>query len=335
MRNKKKLYLLMIMAACMLCSVSTSASEIKTTAVSTKKTVKPRISCWVKYKGYSYYFDSKGKKLKNVIRKMKGKFYYFDKYGRVVISKFIRYGKQVYFANKKGEFLTGWNRINGKRFYFNERGRALPGLQKIGGETYYFSWRGEIRTGWHIINGKKYYFHSQTGKMLKNRTINGIRINRKGEAPLTTSERLDLKCQEILKKITTSSMSKQEKIRACYDYVVSKNNFSYTTWRNFAYYDDWSVDYAYEMLTKKMGNCYNFACAFAYLARAAGCDVTIVRGRVHGSRDHAADGFTRHCWTIVDGLYYDPELAFAGSASVYGYSSYPLTCQITGYDVLK
>ena len=95
--------------------------------------------------------------------------------------------------------------------------------------------------------------------------------------------------------------------------MVSHSNFSYMTWRDYSYYDDWDVDYAYEMLTSHMGNCYNFAAAFAHLTKAAGCDATIVRGRIHG---------------------YDTELAFVGEASVYGNGGYPLTCQINGYDTL-
>lgn len=153
-------------------------------------------------------------------------------------------------------------------------------------------------TGWQIIDGKKYYFSPKTGEMIKNRTIDGTTISANGEAPLSRSELLELKCQEILSQITNDSMSRSDKIQACYNYMVSHSNFSYMTWRNYSYYDGWDVDYAYEMLTTRMGNCYNFAAAFAHLTNAAGCDVTLVRGRIHGSRDGAADGFTRHCWTL-------------------------------------
>lgn len=324
MKKKKFLWFLVLMLLLLSCSMTASAAKVK-----------PRVSRWVTYNGHYYYFDSKGKMLKDVIRKINGKFYCFDERGRVRTSGFIRKGKQIYFANWRGQFLTGWRTINGKKFYFSDRGRALPGIQTIDKKKYYFSYRGEMLTGWQIVDGKKYYFHSKTGQMVTNRTISGIKINKKGEAPLTTKDLLDLKCKEILDKITTSSMTQQQKISACYSYMTSRANFSYTTWRNFSYYDGWTVNYAYEMLNTHMGNCYNFACAFAYLCKAAGCDVTIVRGRVHGSRDGAADGFTRHCWTIVNGAYYDPELRFAGSAYVYGTGSYPLAHQVTGYDVLK
>lgn len=54
-------------------------------------------------------------------------------------------------------------------------------------------------TGWQIIDGKKYYFSPKTGVMIKNRTIDGTTISANGEAPLSRSELLELKCQEIFK----------------------------------------------------------------------------------------------------------------------------------------
>lgn len=292
-----------------------------------------RVSKWVFYKGHYFYYNAKGQKVKDKIRKIGGSFYCFDKQGRVRTG-FIRYGKQIYFANRRGKFATGWCTINKKKFYFSERGRALPGIQAVDGKKYCFSYRGELLKGWQIVDGKKYYFHSKTGEMVKNRTIGGVKINKYGVAPLSTEEKLKLKCNEILDQITTRSMSKAEKIRACYDYMSSRQNFSYTTWREFKQYTGWQADYAYEMLTRHKGNCYNFSCGFAYLAKALGCDVTIIRGRVHGTRDHEADGFTRHCWTMVDGLYYDVELSYADSADVYGASEYPLTHQLLEFVVL-
>ena len=60
------------------------------------------------------------------------------------------------------------------------------------------------------------------------------------------------------------------------------------------------------------GNCYGFSCIFAALAREIGYTPYMICGRVPGSRDGAADGFTRHCWVKINGLYYDPEAQYAG-----------------------
>ena len=116
--------------------------------------IRPRISRWVTYKGHKYWYNSRGKMVKDAIIKLNGKFYCFDERGRLMTSRFIRKGTKVYFANSKGQFLTGWRKINKKQFYFSERGRALPGIRTIGKKKYCFSYRGEMLTGWQIVDGK-------------------------------------------------------------------------------------------------------------------------------------------------------------------------------------
>ena len=68
---------------------------------------------------------------------------------------------------------------------------------------------------------------------------------------------------------------------------------------------------------------YGFSCIFAALAREIGYTPYMICGRVPGSRDGAADGFTRHCWVKINGLYYDPEAQYAGwMTGDYGYDYY-------------
>ncbi len=322
MRKKAGYVLLILLTALLVCTLSVSAAP------------EGKKNQWVKTKSGVCWYNAKGKKVKNKFLVIKGKRYYVDKKGNRQERKFFKVGKNVYYANKKGEIQKGWKTLNKKKFYFDQKGRACPGLKKINGKTYYFSWRGEVRKGWQIVDGKKRYFHSKTGVMLKNRVIDGIRLDEEGNVVLTKKEKLLELCKQILSEITETSMTRNQKIQACYQYMASRGSFYYATWRNFGWYEDWHVDYAYEMLTGRGGNCYNFACAFAYLCKAAGCDVQIVRGRIHGSRDGAADGFTRHCWTIIDGLHYDVELAYTNDAQIYGAGSYPLSHQIQGTETI-
>lgn len=209
----------------------------------------------------------------------------------------------------------------------------MSGLKTINGKQYYFSKRGEMLKGWRWIGRTKYFFSRITGRMMKDCTIEGQYIDENGSAELTTKELLDQKCEDILGQITSDSMNRTQKIQACWNYVVN-GGFGYMIWRNYGWYSDWYVDYAYELMIRRRGNCYDFAAGFAYLCKAAGCNVTIVRGRVPGSRDGAADGYTRHCWVIVDGAYYDPEAAFAGWMYAYGTGSYNIAHQVQGYDNL-
>jgi hypothetical protein len=91
----------------------------------------------------------------------------------------------------------------------------------------------------------------------------------------------------------------------------------------------WMRRKAYEMLMTHGGDCVSFACAFAGLAIEAGYRPVVIYGRVPGSRDHAPDGFTTHCWVKIDGKYYDPEAHFAGwRMNVYGMSYYPIAYQV-------
>jgi transglutaminase-like putative cysteine protease len=192
-----------------------------------------------------------------------------------------------------------------------------------------------MQTGWQYLEEKKAYFYLKTGKMAVNRTIDGATINSKGYAKMTYADKAMVKAtekaEEILATITNDSMTDSQKLRAAYDYMCSRSRFSYVTWRAFQVYDGWEYDYAYEIYTKHGGNCYNFACGFAMMAKVIGYDAYVVRGRVPGSRDGAGDGLTRHACVKINGLYYDPEAQFAGWATgIYGYSTYPMTFQILG-----
>ena len=72
--------------------------------------------------------------MKDAIIGINGKIYCFDARGRLMTSRFIRKGSIVYFADRRGQFLTGWQKINKKQFYFSKRGRPCgpAGIQTIG-----------------------------------------------------------------------------------------------------------------------------------------------------------------------------------------------------------
>ena len=64
--------------------------------------------------------------------------------------------------------------------------------------------------------------------MMKDCTIEGQYIDENGSAELTAKELLDQKCEDILGQITNDSMSRSQKIQACWNYVV--NNVYYYGW---------------------------------------------------------------------------------------------------------
>ncbi len=55
---------------------------------------------FVKKKGYTYYYDENGKKIKDTIYEVKGGSYYFDKNG-VMIKGWVKKGKKYYYFDRK------------------------------------------------------------------------------------------------------------------------------------------------------------------------------------------------------------------------------------------
>ncbi len=75
-------------------------------------------------------------------------------------------GKYSYTDETTGKFLTGWQKLDGKRYYFDKKGNALTGWRRLSGSKYYFipSEKGMMATQWQLIDKKLYYFGSD-GKM--------------------------------------------------------------------------------------------------------------------------------------------------------------------------
>lgn len=93
---------------------------------------------------------------------------------------------------------------------------------------------------------------------------------------------------------TTSKMSKSQKMRACYNYLVSPE-FRYIHKRQFQNTPSWKMDYAYEMLTTKSGICYNFASAFGFIAKELGYDAKMIPGGLMSLRGV----YQVHAWVEI------------------------------------
>ena len=227
-----------------------------------------------------------------------------------------------------------WVNKGGYRYYYNQKGKKVKNkVKQIGKFRYSFDKKGRMQTGWQIFGSKKAYFSKKSGRMQVNKKVDGVKIGKSGYVKRSKTELKEQKALEkakqILAKITTSKMSKSQKLYAAFQYMTSRANFSYRTWRGFSVYDGWEYDYALEMYEKRAGNCYNFACGFAMLAKAIGYQPQVIAGRVPGGVDGAPDGFTRHSLVKINGLYYDPEAQFDGWArGVYGLGYYPMYLQI-------
>lgn len=305
---------------------------------------------WQEIDGESYYFQLGTGELSAGCMELEDGVYYFSPETGVMLTGWQETDEgRRYFSPSSGRMTTGWQKIGGKRYYFSKSsGRILTGLQKIDGETYIFDSKGRLAEsddtslvtigssiycadrngkaagGWHLI-GKKLYYASKNGKIKRNTIYQGITFNSKGAAKDDDNSRLKIKVMQTVNAITDESMTKGQKLHACWSYVVG-GKFRYAVKYPDLNEPGWQRQTACHMLSAGSGNCYGFACAFAALAEEIGYQPYIVCGRVRGSRDQAADGYTRHAWVRIHGLYYDPEAQFAGwRKGIYGWKSYPVS----------
>ena len=179
-------------------------------------------------------------------------------------------------------------------------------------------------SGWQIIN-KKLYNVKQTGEIRKNVKYKGIVFTDTGAARECQDTVTMIQTVKTVNSVTKPEMTKKQKLRACWKYMVSRKRFRYVSKYPDLNQKGWQRITAEDMLRTKKGNCYSFACAFAAMANVIGYDAYVICGRINGRRDRARDGLTRHAWVRIDGKNYDPEAHFAGwGKNIYGRKRYPV-----------
>lgn len=191
-----------------------------------------------------------------------------------------------------------WKSRNQRCFYY-EQGKKVTGLKKIQNNYYYFASNGIQKTGWQKIGDDYYYFKIANGKkgfMETSKTVNGIRLGKKGKAKITSKSEAKLnvliRANQIVEKAVRPEMKKSEKLQKCFDYLLK--HFQYRGSPVFEYSGQWELDYAMDLFESGHGNCYAFGAAFAFLADAA------------GYQDCYAISSGGHGWAEADGKVYDP-----------------------------
>lgn len=131
------------------------------------------------------------------------------------------------------------------------------------------------------------------------------------------------KVQNIITSVTTLDMTPDQKLRACYQYVLDHTTYKRT-------YDtpsgDWTRQYASDIYDTGKGNCYRYAAAFAYLAKGLGYQVHVCTGQISAARG----GLTPHGWVeIWDGtqwLICDPDMQDSKGGNYYlrTFANYPV-----------
>ena len=206
---------------------------------------------------------------------------------------------------------------NGKKRYYRE-GKYLTGFQKIGKNTYYFSSKGYMQTGQLKIKKTTYYF-SDKGVLEGKKTGSGYYYP--SGKKMGKTKALDFSAyqnaREIAAKITTSHMTKSQKLERCFKWVMDK---PYVQRRPFKNVSGWPAVFANDHFVYGGGDCISDACAFAYLAKVIGYK------NVYVCTDSTVAG--SHGWAEINGRVFDPLFAQAKSYSRnynVPYGIYPLS----------
>lgn len=192
----------------------------------------------------------------------------------LIMSFVFSAGHEVYAAQpQKNITKIAKNSQNSQKNGMNEKPRNKKSVQ-----------------GWKIISNKLYYINKD-GSYAVNKTIDKIRLTSKGYAKSDSISKLKIKTMKVAAKITKPSMSKKQKLRACWRYI---NTFRF---KARSYPDktkkNWKYQCALDMLNKKKGNCYGIANAFAALAKEVGYQPYVIEiPKVH-------------CWVRINGKYWD------------------------------
>ena len=280
-------------------------------------------------------------KVKNGLRKENNKYYYYVN-GKKIKGQwkdvtFKRASGDVvrrYYFKDNGAACTRWITLDGYTYVFNTVGMlrqsTVNKLFTVGSYQYCPDRYGRCQTGWLII-GNKLYYAAKNGRIVKNRTVSGVTF-KNSTMVADIPGQLKLKQMQVVRMLTNSGMSRYQKLQVCWNWLTSSGGFTYLGRPLDLNNPLWAKESALTMLNTHMGDCVSFACAFAAMASEIGYKPVMIYGRVPGSADGSTDGYTAHCWVIIDRAFYDPEGQYDGwNRGVFGSGSYPYNYQVNRY----
>jgi hypothetical protein len=269
-------------------SGSASAGTAAGTAGETALTV-TKVKKGLVYENNQYRYYTNGKLLKNKWKVINGKRYYFTKNGNAAKGGAVRINKVYYVFNEKAQLLTP----------------KKTSFVTVGKNKYYINKKGKPVSGW-LLQNKKLYYIGKNGKMAVSKTIDGITLNKYGYVKYTVKIQCTIEARKFIERHTSSGMSKLQKLRACYNYILWYQTFRANRDPDFSS-KNWPYACAVDMFTSSnlAGNCYGFACTVAAVAKELGFQPYVLTV----PDDH---GYVR-----IDGAYYDNMGALFGASSPY------------------
>lgn len=246
-------------------------------------------SGFVPLDGELTYFQSGIASTANGLQKISGATYYLE--NGCVRTGMIYVGSNLYFFDPAngGQMKTGWLKLFDSSYYAESTGIIKrSGIFAAGTNFYISDQNGALRYGW-IKLGDYYYYTGSDGVMRRNTTVDGYKLDGSGK-------RIDIYSVTLAAVAKAApSGSNADKLKACFNWLVKNCSYKRDYTDPLTLSGNWREQYAMEMLQNHQGNCYRYACAFAYMAEALGYDASVMVGRVSA----VGGGTTPHAYTQI------------------------------------
>jgi len=236
-------------------------------------------------------------------------------------------------SHTKGAMASGWQTIDGEKYYFvrssapyGKSGVMATGAMNIEDKGYILSSRGKIlmkdMNGWYKVDGNFYFCDRKTGKLIKDKTVNGIKIAKDGKAVMDkyAEEKIPvmIRARQIIEEICDKKDSLKTKQYKCYKYVAKPPYLMkhHPLRKQRDKYACFTAIYANDILNaygdqKKIGGeCVAESSALGYLYNE------LDFGQVYLCDDGG------HAWIEIDGRTWDPLFVEAKGKTWYNRKGY-------------
>jgi len=233
----------------------------------------------------------------------------------------------------KGAMATGWQTIDGEKYYFvrssadyGRSGVIATGAMNIEDKGYILSSQGKILMkdmyGWYKVGEDFYFCDRKTGKLIKNKTVNGIKLAKDGKAVMDkyAEEKIPvmIRARQIIEEICDKKDPLKTKQYKCYKYVAKPPYLMkhHPLRKQRDKYACFTAIYANDILNaygdqKKIGGeCVAESSALGYLYNE------LVFGQVYLCDDGG------HAWIEIDGRTWDPLFVEAKGKAWYNRKGY-------------
>lgn len=170
------------------------------------------------------------------------------------------------------------------------------------GNTAYYYINGVVQKGGIVGNTQNGFYYANEEGAIDLGYCDGVEFNGaqwnviegKATEVFDESDEVLYRALQAVAKFTTTDMTREEKLRACFDHL--KTDYLEGVRHDPPYQEiDWPILYANDIFVYGKGDCFSYGAAFAYIGKAI------------GFTECYACNSGGHGWAQIDGKYYDPE----------------------------